>query len=78
MIYNNVAFRQVQAQTSLRNLLISLETQNDIQSAAKHSYNIQVTHKGSDQTVGKRRLTRGLAGHTNHIVGNLMHWLNYD
>ena len=77
MIYNNVAFWQVQAQTSLRSPPTSPETQNDIQSAAKHSYNIQATRKGSDQTVRKRRLTRGFAGRSNHIVGNLMHWLTW-
>ena len=37
----------------------------------------QATSKGSDQTARMRRLICGFAGRTYHIVGNLMHWLNY-
>ena len=35
---------------------LSLETPNDARSAAQHSWNIQATSKGSDQTVRMRRL----------------------
>ena len=35
---------------SLCTLILSLETQNDVQSVALHSQNVQVTSKGSDQT----------------------------
>ena len=38
---------------------------------------MKATSKGSDQTVRMRRLVRGFAGRTYHIVGNLMHWLKY-
>ena len=34
--------------------------------------------KGSDQTVRMHRLIWCFAGRTYHIVGNLMHWLNYN
>ena len=33
---------------------------------------IQATSKGSDQTVHVRRLVWAFAGHTYHIVGNLI------
>ena len=36
-----------------------------------------VTSKGSDQTVCMCRLIWGIAGSTNHNVGNLMLWLIY-
>ena len=51
VISNNVVFWQVQTQTSLCSFLLNLETLNDFQSVALHSYNILVTSKGSDQTV---------------------------
>ena len=35
---------------------LSLETPNDVQSVVKHSWNIQATSKGSDQTACMRRL----------------------
>ena len=56
MISNKVAFYQVKTQTSLYSLLLSLETPNDVQSVAQHSYNIQATSKGSGQTAHMRRL----------------------
>ena len=56
---------------------LSLETSNYVQSVAKHSYNIQVTSKGSDQTAHMRRLISAFTGHTYHIAGTLMWWLNY-
>ena len=59
-------------QTSLCSLLLSLETPNDVQSVAEHSYNMQATSKGSDKTAHMRRLIRGFAGRIYHIVGNLM------
>ena len=37
-------------------LLLSLETPNTVQSVAQHSYNMQATSKGSDQTAHMRRL----------------------
>ena len=39
---------------------------------------MQMTCKGSDQTARKRRLIRGFAGRTYHIVGNLMLRLKYS
>ena len=57
---------------SLCSLLLSLETPNDVHSVALHSYNIQATSKGSDQTARMRRLVLAFAGRTYHIVGNLM------
>ena len=41
---------------SLCSPLLGLETPNDAQSVVWHSYNIQGTSKGSDQTVRMRRL----------------------
>ena len=38
--------------------------------------NHQATSKGTDQTVRMRRLVLAFAGHTYHIVGNLMSRLN--
>ena len=52
-------------------------TPNDARSVAEHSYNIQATRKGSDQTVHKGRLVWAFAGRTYHIVGNLMSRLKY-
>ena len=56
MISNNAAFREVYTQMSLCSLLLSLETPNDVQSVAKHSFNIHATSTGSDHTVHMRRL----------------------
>ena len=53
---NNVVFLHVSTQTSLCSLLLSLETPNDVHSVAQHSYNMQATSKGSDQTARMRRL----------------------
>ena len=72
VISNNVAFWQVETQTSLCSLLLNLETLNDIRSVAWHSLNIQATSKDSDQTAHMRRLVWAFAGRTYHIVGNLM------
>ena len=54
-------------QTSLCSLLLSLETQNDIQSVA-FKQNIQATSKGSGQTAHTcmLRLIRGFASHIPH------------
>ena len=60
---------------SLCSLFLSLETPNDVRSVAQQSKNIQATSKSSDQTACMRRLTRGFADRTYHIVGNLMSWL---
>ena len=57
---------------SLYSLLLSLETPKDVRSADFHSFNFQVTSKGSDQTARMRMLIRGFAGTTYHIVGNLI------
>ena len=54
-ISKNVAFSHESTQTSLCNLLFSLETQN-VRSVALQSQNIQATSKGSDQTARMRRL----------------------
>ena len=62
---------------SLCSLFLSLETLNGIEPVAKQSYNTQATSKGSDQPARMCRLIGGFAGRTYHIVGNLMHWLNY-
>ena len=56
----------------MNKLLLSLKTQIKVQSVAEHSYNIQATSKGSDQTERMRSLIRDYAGRTYHIVGNLM------
>ena len=77
VISNNVAFWQVYTQTSLCSIPLSLETSNDVQSAALHSKDIQVTSKGSDQTKRMRRLVWAYAGRTYRIVGNLMPRLKY-
>ena len=57
------------------NLLLSLETPNDVRSVALESWDIQATSKGSDKTVCLRRLIWAFVGRTYHIVGNLMLWL---
>ena len=36
-----------------------------------------MTGKGSDQTARMRTLNWGFAGRTYHIIGKLVHWLNY-
>ena len=77
VISNNVAFWHMKTQTSLCSLLWGLETPNCVQSAAWQSWNTQATSKGSDQTARMRRVIWDFAGCTYHIVGNLMHWLNY-
>ena len=48
-----------------------------VQSVAWHSWDIQATSKGCDQTARMCRLIWGFAGSTYHIVGNLMSRLNY-
>ena len=69
MISNNVTVWQVLAQTSLRSLLLSLETPNDVQSVALQSLTIQVTSLVSDQIACMHRLVWAFDGHTYHIVG---------
>ena len=53
---NNVVFLHLLTQTSLCSLFLSLETPNDVQSVAQHSYNMQATNKSSDRTALMRRL----------------------
>ena len=48
MIVNNVVFLTSVVSDEPCSLLINLETPNDVQSVALHSYNIQATSKGSE------------------------------
>ena len=67
----------VDSDESVQFVLI-LEIPNDVQPVAYHSYNIQATRKGSDQSASMGRLVQAFAGHTYHIVGNIMSWLKYS
>ena len=51
----------------LCNLLLSLETPNDVRSVALESWDIQATSKGSDKTVCLRRLIWAFVGRTSTL-----------